>query len=129
MVLLCTERNDYNMINYDNMFGTITVSSKLIAQISGTVAESCYGVVGMAARNRADGIVSLLYGDNKTKGIRVQIDENRAVVEIHIVVEFGINIQSVCKSIASRVRYTLEGSIGIPVKSVNIRVEGIRVSE
>ena len=117
------------MINYDNMFGRISVAPKLVAQIAGTVAENCYGVVGMAARNRADGIVSLLSGENKTKGIKVFVDGNSAVVELHIIVEFGVNIQSICKSIANRVRYNLEGSAGIPVKSVNIRVEGIRVSE
>lgn len=117
------------MINYDNIFGKITVSPRLIAQVAGTVAESCYGVVGMAAKNKADGIVSLLYGENKTRGIKVAKSDGGAVVELHVVVEFGINIQSVCKSIASRVRYTLESVTGVPVKSVNIRVEGIRVSE
>ena len=116
-------------MRFDSIFGEITVSPRLIAQIAGTVAESCYGVVGMASRNKADGIVSLLTGENKTKGIKVTVDDNSAIVELHIVVEVGVNIKSICKSIANRVRYTLEGSAGIPVKNVNIRVEGIRVSE
>ncbi|MBQ7975051.1 MAG: Asp23/Gls24 family envelope stress response protein [Clostridia bacterium] len=116
-------------IEFKNEYGLISVSSKLIAEIAANVAESCYGVVGMASRRPTDGLVSLLKGDNKGRGIKVTSEDNKAVVELHIVVEFGININSICKSIANRVRYTLESVAGVPVKNVNIRVEGIRVSE
>ena len=116
-------------IEFKNEQGGISVSSKFISEIAANVAESCYGVVGMAARNKADGIVSLLKGESKGRGIKVTEDNNKAVVELHIIVEFGVNINSICKSIANRVRYTLETVTGIPVRSVNIRVEGIRVSE
>ena len=116
-------------IEFKNEFGCISVSSKLISEIAAKVAENCYGVVGMASRSTTDGLVSLLKGDNKGRGIKVTQKDNKAVVELHIIVEFGININSICKSIANRVRYTLETVAGVPVSSVNIRVEGIRVSE
>ena len=116
-------------IEFSNEFGEITVSAKMISEMAATVAETCYGVVGMASKNATDGIVSLLKGDNKGKGIKVSFQDNKAVVELHIIVEFGININSICKSIANRVRYNLETMAGVPVKAVNIRVEGIRVSE
>lgn len=112
-----------------NGIGEINVSPKMVAMLAANVTESCYGVVGMAARSRTDGIVDLLLGENKTKGIKVTTDSNKATVELHIIVQFGLNISSICKSIANRVRYTLETVSGIPVKAVNIRVEGIRVSE
>ncbi|MBP3361702.1 MAG: Asp23/Gls24 family envelope stress response protein [Clostridia bacterium] len=114
---------------FKNTMGNVNVSSKLISDIAAKVTESCYGVVGMAARNKTDGFVNLLRGENKAHGIKVSFNENKAIVELHIVVEFGLNITSTCKSIANRVRYTLETVTGIPVRSVNIRVEGIRVSE
>ena len=120
---------DIMNMSFTNSLGEVTVSQRLIRDISGKVAENCYGVVGMAARSKKDGIVNLLKNDNKGRGIKVYSDNNRVVVELHIVVEFGINITSICKSIANRVRYTLETVTGIPVKSVNIRVEGIRVSQ
>ena len=116
-------------LNYDSIFGKISVSPHLVAEISGAVAESCYGVVGMASRSTKDGIVSLLQPDNRSRGVRVTIEDNMPVVELHIIVEFGLNIKSICKSIAGRVRYTLESVTGVSVKCVNIRVEGIRVSE
>ena len=116
-------------IEFKSEYGTIHVSSKLIAELAANVAESCYGVVGMASKSAADGLVKLLKGENKGRGIKVTSQDNKVVVELHIVVEFGLNINSICKSIANRVRYTLETMAGVPVSSVNIRVEGIRVSE
>lgn len=116
-------------LNYDSIFGKISVSPKLISEISGAVAENCYGVVGMASRSTKDGIVSLLQPDNRSRGVKITVEDNMPVVELHIIVEFGLNIKSICKSIANRVRYTLENVTGITVKCVNIRVEGIRVSE
>ncbi len=116
-------------IEFKNEQGNISISSKFISEIAANVAESCYGVVGMASRNTADGFVRLLKGDSKGRGIKITSDNNKAVVELHIIVEFGVNINSICKSIANRVRYTLETVAGVPVRSVNIRVEGIRVSE
>ncbi len=49
------------------------------------------------------------------------------MIELHLIVEYGININTVCKSIVNRVRYTIENAVGIKVNRVNVRVEGIRV--
>ena len=114
---------------FKNSLGEITVSPKIIADIAGNVANKCYGVVGMASKNTKDGIVSLLKGDNISKGVHITIGENGILVELHIVVQFGLNINSTCESIVHRVRYTLEEMTGIPVKCVNIKVDGVRVSE
>lgn len=114
---------------FRNSLGEITVSPKIIADIAGKVASKCYGVVGMASKNTKDGLVNLLRGDNISKGVHITIGENGILVELHIVVQFGLNINSTCQSIVQRVRYSLENMTGIPVKCVNIKVDGVRVSE
>ena len=48
--------------------GEVTISNNVISEIAGAVATKCYGVVGMASRNKKDGIVNLLKPDNATKG-------------------------------------------------------------
>ena len=35
----------------DDALGTVSVANAVIAEIAGTVASKCYGVVGMAARS------------------------------------------------------------------------------
>ena len=113
----------------DDALGTVSVSNAVIAEIAGTVASKCYGVVGMAARSRKDGLVSLLKPDTVTKGISIFVQDDGITVEMHIIVEYGININTTCKSIVNRVRYTLENLIGLKVSKVNVRVEGVRVDE
>ena len=112
-----------------NDLGSVFYEKRVLSDIAYQVASKCYGIVGMAARNKKDGIVSLLKSDNSSKGIDI-IDNtpDGITVELHIVVQYGVNIQTVCESIAHRVRYTLESAMGIVLKSVNVKVEGIRIS-
>ena len=109
--------------------GEVSINNSVIAEIAGAVATNCYGVVGMAWRNKKDGIVNLLLPDTITKGINVSVQESGITIEMHIIVEYGININTICKSIVNRVRYTIENSIGLQVNQVNVRVEGVRVDE
>ena len=107
----------------------VSVNNAVIAEIAGAVAAKCYGVVGMAWRNKKDGIVSLLMPDTVTKGINITVQDDGVVIEMNIIVEYGININTICKSIVNNVRYSIENSVGIKVKQVNVRVEGVRVDE
>lgn len=107
--------------------GEVTISNNVISEIAGAVATKCYGVVGMASRNKKDGIVNLLKPDSMTKGISITVEEGGVIVEIHLIVEYVININTICKSIVNRVRYTIENTVGIKVNRINVRVEGVRV--
>ena len=115
------------VLKSDRGLGEVTVSNSVVAQIAGEAASRCYGVVGMASRNKKDGIVNLLLRDTMTKGINVSVEESGVVVELHIIVEYGVNINTICKSIVNRVRYTIENSVGIKVTRTNVKVEGVRV--
>ncbi len=107
--------------------GEVSIANGVISEIAGAVATKCYGVVGMASRNKKDGIVNLLKSDSMSRGINVFIEDDGVVVEIHLIVEYGVNINTVCRSIVNRVRYTIENAVGIKVNRVNVRVEGVRV--
>lgn len=109
--------------------GEVFISNNVIAEVAGGVASKCYGVVGMATRSKKDGLVSLLRQDAVTKGIGVNVEADGIVIDLHIIIEYGMNINSVCRSIVNRVRYTIEKSVGLKVSRVNVRVEGVRVDE
>ena len=64
-----------------------------------------------------------------TKGIGVSVSNDGIVIDMHVIIEYGMNINSICRSIVNRVRYTIEKTVGLKVNRVNVRVEGIRVSE
>jgi len=113
----------------ETQLGSIYISQNAIARIAGSLANKCYGVVGMTYKNTADGIVSLLKGDKITKGIKVTLDDNKLVLDMHIMVEYGVNINAVCESISSSVKYQLKEMTGFEVSAVNIYVDSIRVND
>ena len=108
--------------------GTITYTDEYIATLAGIAATECYGVVGMAAQKMTDGIVTLLKGENLKRGIKVNTDKSNALtIDLFVIVEYGISIAEVCKTIVQTVRYKLESMTGVKVRRVNISVEGVRV--
>ena len=116
-------------IKINSEYGDVLVDNSVIASIAGAVANKCYGVVGMASRNKKDGIVNLLKSDNMTKGIKIDVVDSGIVIEIHIMVEYGVNINAICNSIIHNVKYKLENKTGIKVTKVNVLVESVRVQD
>lgn len=116
-------------IKTENDKGAIVMSSSVIAKIAGTATSLCYGVVGMAYKNKSDGLASLLKGESITKGISVTTDENKIRIDLHIIVEYGVNIKVICDSIINNVRYAVESMTGFKVGHVTVNIEGIRVDQ
>lgn len=112
-----------------NEYGSITISEEVIAQISGVTAMECYGIVGMAARNVKDGIVHLLKGESLTRGIAVRLNENKASIDFHIIVEYGTKISAVADNLMSTVKYKVKDALGIEVENIKIFIEGVRVDK
>ena len=112
----------------NNHNGTVNITETVFANIVGHVANSCYGVVGMAAKSAGDGIVSLLKKDHYEKGVRVIPDGNGVIVEMHIVVVYGVNLPAATRSIAKEVKYHVEQMTGFTVKKVNIFIDGMKTN-
>ena len=110
-----------------NEYGTILVDNEVIARMAGVVAMECYGIVGMAARNVRDGLVQLLKMESLTKGVRLQIQDNTLIVDLHVIVQYGTNIAAIMDTLISNVKYKLEEFIGLSVNEINIFVEDVRV--
>ena len=112
------------MINSE--YGDVLVDNNVIASIAGAVANKCYGVVGMVSKNKTDGFVNLLKPDNMTKGIKVDVKESGIVISLHIMVEYGVNINAICDSIINNVKYKIESNTGLKITKVNVIVESVR---
>ena len=98
--------------------GYIDITNEVLAGIAGYAASSCFGVKGMTIRSMSDGLAHLLGLENQSRG-GVNID-------LHIAVEHGVNIATVCRSIIGEVRYHVERLTGVDVKNVDIYVESIK---
>ncbi len=110
-----------------NEKGIIEISNAVFTDISGNAATNCFGVKGMAFRSVKDGIVSLLKKENMSRGVKATVENGQVSIEIHIIVEHGVNITTVCQSIMTEIRYNVERLTRIPVKDVNVCVDSIMV--
>lgn len=113
----------------DSEYGQVTIANDVIASIAGSVATKSYGVVGMASKNRKDGIVSLLKFDNMAKGVKVTAEDGGIIITMQIVVEYGVNIKAICDSIIHNVEYKVEKNVGLKVKKVEVVVESVRCQD
>ena len=116
------------MLNIKNENGTVTISQRVFANIVGNVINNCFGVVGMAAKNAAEGIVSLLKKENYEKGVKVTSDGENLLIDVHIVVSYGINLHAISRSIAKEVKYSVEKMTGFHVKKVNIFIDAMKIN-
>ena len=107
--------------------GEISISNDVIAFYAGLQALECFGIVGMAAVNVGDGLVKLLKGDNVSKGVWVNVKDNRLSIDYHVIVAYGVSIMAVSENLRENVEYKLEKFTGMSVDKINIYVEGVRV--
>ena len=107
--------------------GTIYISDDVMLKVAGYAALECYGIVAMSSKRAKDGLVEWLGRENLTKGIQLRNVGDKLDIDLFIIVEYGISISEVCKTIVETVRYKLESMTGIKVRNVNISVEGMRI--
>jgi len=109
--------------------GHVHVSDQVLSVIAGSAAMECYGLVGMASRKQfKDGIAELLGRENLSRGVEIRREGDATHVDLYIVVSYGTKISEVAHNVQSRVRYVLGEVTGLKVDTVNIFVQGVRVS-
>lgn len=107
--------------------GNIVINNEVIAQYAGSVAVECFGIVGMAGVSVKDGFVKLLKVDSLTRGISVSLNNNKLILEFHVIVAYGVSILAVADNLISNVKYKVEEFTGIEIEKINIYVDGVRV--
>ena len=116
------------MIRHNNENGSVNVSSSVYTDIAGTVATNCFGVKGMAARSVKDGVYHLLRKESMSKGVNVTIHEDETIsIDLHIIVDNGVNLTTLGESIISRVRYEVNKYTGTQVRAVNVYIDSMMI--
>ena len=112
----------------DTIKGTLSVSNDVIADIAGYAAMSCYGVVGMAEQSQGAESVRLLQGQRLRKGVLVSSDADGLTIDLHVVLENGVNMKSVCQNLSSSVAFTLQEIAEIDPSglTVGIHIDGLK---
>lgn len=106
---------------------SVSISDNVIARCAGSATNSTLGVVGMASVDPVDGFVKLLSNDKLGKGVKVVTDSDGIKIELHIIVAYGVNIQSVAENIIENVKYKVEDFTSMNVKQISVFVEDIKI--
>ena len=116
------------MIRQTNDNGSVNVTANVYTDIAGTAASNCFGVKGMAARSVTDGVYHLLRKESMSKGVRVEFHEDDTIsIDLHIIVDNGVNLNAVGASIISEVRYVVAKCTGTEVRAVNVYIDSMMI--
>ena len=103
----------------------IQISSDVVAVIAGVAVSEVQGVAGMAG-GFAGGISEVFSGKkNLAKGIKADIEDGKAKLDVNIIVEYGSRIPDVAFEIQNRVKKSVENMTGLKVEEVNVHVQGV----
>ena len=116
------------MIRHDNENGSVNISTSVYTDIVGTAATNCFGVKGMAARSVTDGVYHLLRKESMSKGVLVNFHEDDTIsIDLHIIVDNGVNLNAVGEAIISRVRYEVTKYTGTEVRNINVYIDSMMI--
>jgi uncharacterized alkaline shock family protein YloU len=105
--------------------GKIEILPNAIHSIAVQAAYECYGVLGIAAPRLHNGQAILLSPEHSHQGVRITMVNKQLVIEIYVVLEYGLRISEIAHNIMSGVKFSLEKMLGIPVAQVNVNVQGL----
>ena len=107
------------MIKMESHLGSIEISERYFLSLIGSALSDAFGVAGLSSGGRR----------GRTRGagdsVRIGVRGSRLVIDLHILVTYGVNIAAVVSSIAHKISYTVEDATGIGVAAVNIYVDGM----
>lgn len=114
------------MIKFYNPLGKVCMTGAYFAGLVGGAVQSCYGVSAMAARGARDSVKTLLLGQNyPDQGVHVTEENGKLVIELHIKVAYGLNIEAIVRSITHKVKYAVEDATTLKVARINVYVDDI----
>ncbi len=118
------------MVTIQNKRGNIRITDDVITFLAGDAATNCFGVKGMAGKSRESGIYQLLRRESMSKGVSVTYNDDDSIsISLHIVVDHGVNVVALCSSIMNEVSYKLHDATGVPVRSVDVYVDSMVMTD
>ena len=105
--------------------GIVKISDEVVAVIAGLACSEVKGIVGISS-GIVGGITQILSGKkNLSKGVKVNVGENDATIDIFIVVEYGVKIPEVAGEVQTSVKKAVESMTGLSVSAINIFVQNV----
>ncbi len=112
----------------ETKLGTIRIADDVVSIIAGLAATEIDGIAGMSA-GLVGGIAEILGRKNFAKGVKVEVGEREAAVDLYIIVKYGVRIPDVALAAQENVKQAIETMTGLSVVEVNVHVQGVGFPE
>jgi uncharacterized alkaline shock family protein YloU len=108
--------------------GSIRIADEVVRIIAGLAATEVPGVAGMSG-GVVGGIAEMLGRKNLSKGVKVEVGEKEAAVDLYVIVNYGTRIPDVALQIQENVKRAIEAMTGLTVVEINVNVQGVAFSQ
>ena len=114
------------MVNENTVdLGSVQMHKKVIGDIAAASLKEIQGV--HLAEFGFLGSLCDLFGFKNFPGVTVGIDKDGLVsVQLRVVVDYGLNIPSVASRIQDEVRASVERSVDIDLKEINVNIQSVQ---
>ena len=116
------------VLNKKGALGAVRIADEVVSIIAGLAATEVKGIEGMSG-GIAGGIAEILGKKNFATGVKVEVGETEAAVDLYIIVKYGVRIPEVALAVQENVKQAIETMTGLSVVEVNIHVQGVGVPE
>jgi len=108
--------------------GSVKIADEVVAIIAGLAAAEVSGVAGMSG-GIVGGIAEFVGKKNPSKGVKVEVGEREAAVDLFVIVEFGVRIPEVAREIQRNVKKSIEAMTGLSVVEINVHIQGVALPQ
>ena len=120
--------NAKELVKNNGSLGVVRIADEVVSIIAGLAATEVDGIAGMSG-GIVGGIAELLGRKNFAKGVKVEVGEKEAAVDLYIIVKYGVRIPDVALAVQENVKQAIETMTGLAVVEVNIHVQGVGFPE
>jgi uncharacterized alkaline shock family protein YloU len=119
---------DTKVLDKKSVLGAVRIADEVVSIIAGLAATEVDGIAGMSG-GLVGGIAEMLGKKNFAKGVKVEVGEKEAAIDLYIIVKYGVRIPDVALSVQENVKQAIETMTGLSVVEVNIHVQGVGFPE
>ncbi|MGE5559904.1 MAG: Asp23/Gls24 family envelope stress response protein [Chloroflexota bacterium] len=102
----------------------VKIADEVVGVIAGIAATEVEGVANMSG-SVVGGIGEMFGKRSLNKGVRVEVGERQAAIDLFVVIEYGVRIPEVAQKIQENVKRAVESMTGLEVVEVNIHIQGV----
>jgi uncharacterized alkaline shock family protein YloU len=122
------EVNKFEETSHATALGKILIANEVVAVIAGLAATEIDGIAGMSG-GVAGGVAEMLGRRNLARGVKVDVGEHEAAVDLFIIVDYGMHIPDLALRVQGQVKQAIENMAGLAVIEVNVHVQGVHFAE